>query len=1295
MKRYIFLLISLIPVSITNAQWSSSSYGEFVAKKEFQTKRVVPPSPEAAELGKYGNLPVSLFTGTPKLTIPLHELRGNRLDLSVNLSYNASGFKPEDIATWVGLGWSLNAGGAITRSVMGSPDVSWNYFKSNNSYANPPATSDKFATYDYMDSIRKNYNEGQPDVYYYNFAGHTGKFLLNPDQSVVTKEKNNLIITHCITCTPSSSTFTIVDENGNTYSFTDVEVSTLQTDDGTSDATQVHSYTFPSTWYLSSITSADSKEQITFTYYDGGTHTLYNNYVQNGSVTYSASTQDDQYPTWQQSSSTTSSPPTVSVTRKYLQKISFITNGVTTSYIDFISTADQRQDLTHATPGFTGERLLQSIKEYGRNTSETYNLTKQFNLSYSYFTNTSSSQYYYKRLRLDNVQEIPTDGGTATIPAYTFEYNTSNVPALTSSAVDHWGFSNGDQVTTLVPTVTVDGNDFGSGADREPTLAGSSCASLVKIKYPTGGYTTFEYELNQAKDLNDNSVRPVGGIRVKQIIDYSFDSKKATVKNYSYALDDGTTSGRSNFPVYYKSSSYHAYTYYVGVYMQPAYNIYYMTVSANSVFGLGSIQGSHVGYSKVTESLIDLSTNATLGKTVYNYNIAGFNSYDDNVANGDLKVQSTYDNGGKLLDEQTNTYTYTTLNGISGYTVQASTAQDNQTTLCRYTSGGITYDVWKQYWETNPSCSSSRTYMTKFSYTGYTTAKQYKQLTETSEKKYDQLSSSYITTVQKFSYNTGAHTLPISIEQSTNNDEVIITQKKYPLDYTIPGGTLDVATQGIQLLQTKNIIGAEIESVQKRQTSAGSNQRYINGLLTFYDASTAYPVSVYRLETTTPIASGSFSLSSTNGTFSYNSNYKPLASFTYHSTSGNLSQQAKDNDISTAYVWDNDYTKVTAEVVNADAASVGYSSFESNGLGNWTSISNPSGNRVSGGITGNYSYSLGSGAITKTGLSSSKIYIVSYWSKSGAITVSSSAGSASATTGISLIKNGWTYYQHLIPSGATSVTLSGSSSNIDELRLYPADAMMQTYTYNLDHGLLVAQCSSKSGLAYYEYDTYNRLVNVKDDDGNIVKNFKYNYGPGSALTASTQTLYYSAEQTGSTYTKQTSCNGGTYLPTIVYKVPYGKYVSSVSQTAADNLAIADRDANGQAAANALPCLYGNALYRPFFQKNNCTDFQGPGNSIRYVIAAGTFKAATQALADQMAYDDAAANGQAYANANAGCYCAAEGQKYINSTCETGTRINSSTVQVNGQWQCTYYYQFSDSSVSQYYYEYSSSPCPIY
>lgn len=81
----------------------------------------MPPSPTAYELGKYGSHPVSYYRGTTSINIPIYTLEAGTFQLPISLSYNSSGIKVEDIASWVGLGWSLNAGGTISISTKGSP----------------------------------------------------------------------------------------------------------------------------------------------------------------------------------------------------------------------------------------------------------------------------------------------------------------------------------------------------------------------------------------------------------------------------------------------------------------------------------------------------------------------------------------------------------------------------------------------------------------------------------------------------------------------------------------------------------------------------------------------------------------------------------------------------------------------------------------------------------------------------------------------------------------------------------------------------------------------------------------------------------------------------------------------------------------------------------------------------------------------------------------------------------------------------------------------------------------------
>src|SRR5262249_56896233 len=81
--------------------------------------RVSIPSPTAASLGKFGDVPVSLYTGIPDITVPLFTAHGRTLPVPIALHYYAGGVKVEERGGWVGLGWSLAAGGGVHRTVHG------------------------------------------------------------------------------------------------------------------------------------------------------------------------------------------------------------------------------------------------------------------------------------------------------------------------------------------------------------------------------------------------------------------------------------------------------------------------------------------------------------------------------------------------------------------------------------------------------------------------------------------------------------------------------------------------------------------------------------------------------------------------------------------------------------------------------------------------------------------------------------------------------------------------------------------------------------------------------------------------------------------------------------------------------------------------------------------------------------------------------------------------------------------------------------------------------------------------
>src|SRR5687767_4823062 len=95
-----------------------------IKKVDAQVKapQLTPLSPNAAALWKYTELPVNMYTGIPSITIPIYEIKSGDITVPISLSYHAGGNRVEEQASWVGLGWSLQAGGAINRNVKGVAD---------------------------------------------------------------------------------------------------------------------------------------------------------------------------------------------------------------------------------------------------------------------------------------------------------------------------------------------------------------------------------------------------------------------------------------------------------------------------------------------------------------------------------------------------------------------------------------------------------------------------------------------------------------------------------------------------------------------------------------------------------------------------------------------------------------------------------------------------------------------------------------------------------------------------------------------------------------------------------------------------------------------------------------------------------------------------------------------------------------------------------------------------------------------------------------------------------------------
>ena len=209
-------------------------------------------------------------------------------------------------------------------------------------------------------------------------------------------------------------------------------------------------------------------------------------------------------------------------------------------------------------------------------------------------------------------------------------------------------------------------------------------------------------------------------------------------------------------------------------------------------------------------------------------------------------------------------------------------------------------------------------------------------------------------------------------------------------------------------------------------------------------------------------------------------NYKLQQSVVYNSNSFPIDLVDKSGKKS--IIWDEAYNVPLASVNETNSSSIAYSSFETSAKGNWIfsglPVIDPSA------PTGRKVYDLQTGSVSTISLPSNT-YTVSYWSKNGA----QSVNSTSATAGRSL--NGYTLYEHKVTLSSGLITISGTGK-IDELRLYPSNSQMTSYTYKSIIGLSTI-CAANNSIVYYEYDAKSRLTLIRDQDQNIIKRICYNY----------------------------------------------------------------------------------------------------------------------------------------------------------------------------------------------------------
>jgi YD repeat-containing protein len=441
---------------------------------------VLLPTPNAASLGRYVEQPVSQHTGLPAINVPLWQLKRGDIAVDVGLSYHGGGIKVDELASWVGIGWSLQGAGMVTRTARGLPDNigAFRQFDLPRLTRYFTHTMTPSEEKDFLYQVYTGVFDTEPDLYTVSAPGISCQFYMGADGEYVTipRDANLLIQSNARIGQEKMYTWLITDGRGVQYKFwTADESTTTYTSPGNSGFPSSE-YTGETSWMLDQI--EDTKgNRMQFTYASEGTNF---STIASERFSYSTTKISDCI-------GKTNSNYTWSSTAARAQRLVSITNGL--EQLRFIPRATDRLDAR-------GTYSLERVEvAYGER------VMRRFRLFTSYWSanGIGTRGTYYpdaqnaSRLRLDSLREESGEGAL-TKPPTSFTYEPGDLPFRGSAAQDHWGYSNGQDNRTRV-SYTMGGQK--AGANKEPNPAYSKAGLLTSIRHPTGGTTEFLYEPNR------------------------------------------------------------------------------------------------------------------------------------------------------------------------------------------------------------------------------------------------------------------------------------------------------------------------------------------------------------------------------------------------------------------------------------------------------------------------------------------------------------------------------------------------------------------------------------------------------------------------------------------------------------------------------------------------------------------------------------------------------------------------------------------------------------------------------
>ncbi|WP_139171695.1 hypothetical protein [Flavobacterium noncentrifugens] len=699
------------------AQTSVAQSGQQIQDKYMPN---MPSSPSAASMFKFQEIGLNEYNGSASINLPLVDIPL----FPLNLTYKAtSGNRVADDATMVGLGWDINFGSIVQtvndiddfralydyqigRYRKQRPDYQGFVYPGNAPYAcpyvsyqnqlcyapgsqyplsTPSATVGNTVTYGYYgiangaltemyDMIAQEWYDSEPDIFTANFLGHSLVFTTDflSAENVVNFKCLNRVgyrIEFGLT-NPEQTSFVIIDPEETTYTFEAVEnVKGYLNSQPTTNFTNVIS---SRTWKLTNITDIKGKT-VTIDYSD------INNVINAPAVsqtfcqttissqTYASGTRCQTFgnltmENWGDNSVSydANNYAPITATTKSTTYTSSTKQNV--KLINSITWNEGKVNFHYSTR--TDSPLLKKldsivVRDYNANR------IKSVKFAYDYFTSATSNTLVTGHTANEAMYRLKLNSVNINNQLYTFSYNPQSLPKKNSFAIDFWGYFNGSVGNTSFapnPNQFVGYADMvnqGNNLNANETFA--KAYILEKITYPTKGYTSFKYELNEAVNLFFNQqvtaqARTKGnGLRIRKIQNYDSDGKLITSKLYEYF------GGKTMLPLLVgKSTQYDAAAQHPD-YAGYLYHTEVRELSAASYFNVSPIGVSnYIGYDRVR---ITQETDSDSGYIDKNYrnlpeNVAyasgkklngNFTSPQTGFDNGSVMEENIYNGSNQLL----------------------------------------------------------------------------------------------------------------------------------------------------------------------------------------------------------------------------------------------------------------------------------------------------------------------------------------------------------------------------------------------------------------------------------------------------------------------------------------------------------------------------------------------------------------------------------------------------------------------------------------------------------------------